>query len=125
MVIDDGVNGNLLIEGVPAGAGLTVDHDQSVVVLPANLVDGNEIDVEQIDHGLVFRPANLAVTGQLRRHTQTRFDEMSQAHHAAETVGIGLNVRDKSYLPVVGKTSQELIRTPSQADFLGNLPAAR
>ena len=44
-----------------ARLGLAIDHDDRVGIVPANLVDGNEVDVEKLDHGPVFGPAYQAV----------------------------------------------------------------
>src|SRR4051812_14931219 len=63
MMVDHGVNGGFAIERMPACFGLAVHHDDSFLFVPADLLNGNEVEIEGIDHGPVFSPTNRAVLG--------------------------------------------------------------
>ena len=63
MVIDDAVNRNLSAESMPAGTWLAVHHHDGIASCQRDFVDEDEIDVEQIDHGLVLGPADLRRPG--------------------------------------------------------------
>src|SRR5580765_5481737 len=114
MMIDDGVNRNILAEGMTAGVGLTVNHDNRFAWFPVNFVDGNQIEVEQINHRPVFGPADMAISSNAGRQSQARLYQVSQADHAAQAVWVGLHMRNKGDSWHVAQTSQEAVGSTSQ-----------
>ena len=86
---------------VAAGLGLAVHHHDGFILFEGHFIDQGQIDVEEIDHGQVLCPANLAVPGEPGRLTQARFDQVSQAYHAPEAVRVGLDMGDKGHLLVI------------------------
>src|SRR5215510_14800391 len=97
---------------MPAGVRLAIDHDQRLALLPLDLADWNQFEVEQINHRLVFGAADQAVAGHPRRNAKGRLDQMGQPHHAAEAVRVGVDMRNKSDRSHRSQAVQEAIRTP-------------
>jgi hypothetical protein len=67
VVIDDAVEGAFAAEVVPPGAGLAVNHDNRFTGCPNNFFDGAKVNVEKLDHGTIFGPADDTVANQSRR----------------------------------------------------------
>ena len=63
MVVEDGDRQGGLA-GAPAGIGLAVDHDDGRLGADRRRLDGDEGDLQQVDHRLVLGPGDDAVDGQ-------------------------------------------------------------
>ncbi len=92
MVVDDGVERGVLGQVVPAGVRLAVHHDEDFPFLQLRFFDGNQIEVEKIDHRSVLSPADETVAGEAGGLAQADLDQVGQTHHAGETVGVGVDV---------------------------------
>jgi hypothetical protein len=101
----------VFVETVPAGVRLAIDHHEGLSFGPGYLVDGHEVDVEQVDHGPVFGPADEAVAGQACALAEAGFHEERQPHHAAQAIRVGVDVRDKRDPGGIFQTCQEPIGT--------------
>src|SRR5262249_52347656 len=66
VVVDDGVEWAEIAQVVPPGVGLAVHHDHRFAVRPGDRLDGQQVKVEQLDHGPVLGPADRAVAGDPR-----------------------------------------------------------
>src|SRR5262249_6479839 len=58
VVVDDSVDGGPLVEAVSAGIWLAVHHHEGFAVFPFDIVDGDQFQVQVLDHGLVLGPPN-------------------------------------------------------------------
>ena len=77
---------------------------------------GDQVDVEQIDHGPVLGPADVAVAGQAGGLAEAGFDQVGQADHAPEAVGVGVHVGDESdRLVTPTRPARKSIRSPGQS----------
>ena len=111
VMIDDGVYRTRgPQERMSARARLAVDHDDRVGIVPDDVFDRHEIDVEDVDHRPILGPADLAVARQAGRNAEALVNEMGQPHHACEAVRIRLDVRYEGHGSEIGEAGQELIR---------------
>ncbi len=111
MVIDDGIERHFIGQMVPARVGLAVHHDRGFRFRPAQLLDRNQLDVENVHHRPVFGPVDGAVAGQAGRFAQADFHQMGQPEHAAEAVGILVDVRHKRNAAGLLQAAEKPIRT--------------
>src|SRR5437868_4920741 len=91
-MVDDGIERYIGCQAVAAGIGLAVHHHYRLTRLVSQFIDGFEVDFEQIDHRLVFGPADETVTSEASRLAKTGFDQMGQPEHATEAVRVGMNM---------------------------------
>ena len=110
-MVDDRVEGSAVGQVVPAGVRLAVHHHHGARLPAVRFFDGNQVEVEQLDHRPVLGPADEAVAGQAGGLAQAHLDQVSQAHHAGETVGVGVDVGNERYAGCILKTVQKTVGT--------------
>src|SRR5262249_53568117 len=109
VVVEDRVNGGFGVETVPAGVRLAVDHDDGLARVPADVLDGDQVQVEQLDHGPVLGAADEAVAGQSGVLSQADFHQVRQPQHRAEAVRVRVDVGDEGDEVGAFQTGQELV----------------
>src|SRR5262249_26011912 len=110
VVVDDGVEGSLIADVVPAGVRLAVHHHDRLGLVPVKLFDGDKFDIENLDHGPVFGPADRAVAGQAGRLGEARLHQVGEAEHAAEAVGVRVDVGHEGHAAGLLEAAQKPIR---------------
>ena len=118
VVVDDRVKSDRLGERVPAGLGLAVDHHDRVARLPDDVLDGDQVEVQDLDHGPVLGPADEPVAGDDGRLAEPGLDQVGQPEHAAEAVRVGLDVGDEDD-PIRGPQPGEEPVRPAEPDRAG------
>jgi len=74
---------------------ISAEDAGELVVLGDPLLDRGQVDGQFLDHHAVLGPVYQSVACQSGGLAETYLDQMSQPHHAAEAIGIRLNVGDK------------------------------
>jgi hypothetical protein len=82
---------------MPASVRLAIDHDDGLVLGPIELLDREQFEFEEIDHRPVLGPTDGAVAGEAGRLIEAGLDQMGQAEHATEAIGVGVDVRNERH----------------------------
>ena len=78
--------------------------------LEGHVLDRDQVEVEQFDHGPVLGPADEAVAGHAGRLAEPGLDQVGQPEHAAQAVRVGLDVGDEGHARGVLQPREKTIR---------------
>jgi hypothetical protein len=95
MVVNDCPDRHIGRQAVPAGVRLTVHHDDRPVGGPIDLLDGQQVDAETLDHDPILGPADKAVPHEAGRDTELAGHKVGQPHHAPQAVWVRVDVRNQ------------------------------